>query len=370
MSATALPERASVVIVGGGMAGLATAWQLTELGVTDVVLLEAEPWLASHASARNAAIFLPLEESLSAVWLASRSRDLIDARIGTSWLSAQGVALVAARRDPLDALKFAARQLGVYHQCWSPRELARELSYLGPGECREGLYLPLGGVMDVHMVLTRMASWIRARGVRVAVNTRVRSLLVKRGRMLGVKLEDGRTLSADRVVLASGAWAGQLGQAAGSHLTLTPFRRHLAQLVGGHMPERRSPVVWRLDEAVYFRPEAGGVLASPCDEVSFEACEPPSDPDALHGLAERLGRLAPRIAAGAAVKRTWACLRTFTEDRELAVGPDAQVKGLYWCAGLGGRGMTCGVAAGELIARALVGLAHPLTRALTPERFS
>ncbi len=85
--------KASIVIVGGGVAGLSTAWQLAQLGVRDVLLLESESLLGMHASARNAAIFLPLEESLSAVWLATRTRDLLDTRLGTGWLSTQGVAL-------------------------------------------------------------------------------------------------------------------------------------------------------------------------------------------------------------------------------------------------------------------------------------
>jgi D-arginine dehydrogenase len=61
-------------------------------------------------------------------------------------------------------------------------------------------------------------------------------------------------------------------------------------------------------------------------------------------------------------------LRTVAEDRELVAGPDTRVAGLFWLAGLGGRGMTCGVAAGELLARLMVGLPHPLMRNLAPSR--
>ncbi|MBZ0238624.1 MAG: FAD-dependent oxidoreductase, partial [Deltaproteobacteria bacterium] len=49
-----LPARAQVAIVGGGVAGLATAWALAEGGAADVVVLEREAALASHASGRNA----------------------------------------------------------------------------------------------------------------------------------------------------------------------------------------------------------------------------------------------------------------------------------------------------------------------------
>ena len=69
--------------MGGGIAGLACVQQLTTLGVEDVVMLEAESMLGTHASGRNAAIFRPLEEGASAIWLAQRSRDLLDARLGS-----------------------------------------------------------------------------------------------------------------------------------------------------------------------------------------------------------------------------------------------------------------------------------------------
>ncbi|HEU5074324.1 MAG TPA: FAD-dependent oxidoreductase, partial [Polyangiaceae bacterium] len=50
-----------IVIVGGGIAGLAAAWQLAQKNLGRVSLLEREPFLCTHASGRNAAIFRPLE---------------------------------------------------------------------------------------------------------------------------------------------------------------------------------------------------------------------------------------------------------------------------------------------------------------------
>ena len=46
---------ADVVIVGGGIAGLGVAHHLAQAGAGRIVLLEREPLLASHATARNAA---------------------------------------------------------------------------------------------------------------------------------------------------------------------------------------------------------------------------------------------------------------------------------------------------------------------------
>jgi D-arginine dehydrogenase len=358
----------SAVIVGGGIAGLASAWQLAEQGVPNVVLLESEALLGMHASARNAAIFLPLEESLSAIWLATRSRALLDSRLGTSWLSAQGIALVSGYPEPLDELRYSARKHAIFHERWNALQLESRVPLVTAGDVHHALFLPLGGVMDVNAVTRAVERWARAGGVRIRTSAQVASIDVREGTVRGVRLADGSRIETERVVLAAGAWAGELGRQANAPLELTPLRRHLVLLGGPRMPKWKSPVVWRIDDSpAYFRPESGLTLASPCDETPWQPGVPPTDPAQLERLALKLHDLAPALA-DAEVRRVWACLRTMTDDRELVVGADPRVNGLYWIAGLGGRGMTCGVAAGELLARVMLGLSHPLSRSLAPSR--
>src|SRR5688572_7895423 len=58
----AMPDRAAVVIIGGGLAGLATAWWLARCGRSDVVIVEREERLGLHASGRNAAMCRQIAE--------------------------------------------------------------------------------------------------------------------------------------------------------------------------------------------------------------------------------------------------------------------------------------------------------------------
>jgi len=349
------------------MAGLASAWQLAELGVPDVLVLEAEPLLGIHASGRNAAIFLPLEESTEAVWLAARSRELLDGRLGTSWLSAQGVLLASADADGLDELRFAARRLDVFHERWGAPQLHHRLPLLREGPLTQALFLPLGGVIDVHMVLSALRRMAQAHGVRIRTGRRVAAIETRDQCVEAVTLDDGSVIRTERVVIAGGAFAGHLGALAGAPMDLVPLRRHLVYLEGDELPSWKNPALWRVDAPVYFRPEASGILASPCDETPWEPGLPETSPAALESLAQKLCDLSPSLAH-ARVRRSWACLRTMAEDREPVIGPDPRVRGVYWLAGLGGRGMTCGVAAGEMLARMLIGLPHPLARRLGADR--
>ena len=92
-----------VAVIGGGIAGLATAWHLARARAGSVVLLERESLLASHSSARNAAIFQLLEELPGMLALAVRTRAHLDALLGRGddgWLRRTGELFVAPAEAP------------------------------------------------------------------------------------------------------------------------------------------------------------------------------------------------------------------------------------------------------------------------------
>ena len=359
-----------VVVVGGGVAGLSAALALA--GTRRVVLCEAEPMLCAHASGRNAAIYRPLELDATTAALAARSLMRLRDLGAVGCLSRTGVLLVAAQASPIDALQAHARAHGVEVSPLDRDALHAQLPLLAGGEASHALLLPEGGVLDIHAMTSQLASAARAAGATLRTGAGVRELVIDRGAVQGVRLHDGTLLAAGQVVLAAGAWGSALGTAAGAALPLQPGRRHLVQLAlpASVRLDPRAPVVWRVDadDELYFRPESGGLLASPCDA---EPDAPPArgvEPAALELLAHKLARVAPMLAH-AQVRAAWTCLRTFASDRELVVGPDPRVSGLSWLGGLGGRGMAVAIAAGELLARMLDGGNDPLSARVSPERF-
>lgn len=239
--------------------------------------------------------------------------------------------------------------------------------FLEGGDATVGLMVPAVGIIDIHAVATRLAEAARAAGVMIATGCEATRVITRRQRVKGVELADKHALAAEIVVIAAGAWSAALGASCGAEFPLRPLRRHLVSL--GVVPDALVPipVVWRLDDEVYLRPERGGVLASPCDEQDWPPGPPPTEPAALETLGAKLTRLAPPLTA-ASVRRAWACLRTFAPDRLPVVGPDPRVRGLFWSVGLGGAGMTIGVAVGEILAALIAGRKHPLASTLAPAR--
>jgi D-arginine dehydrogenase len=357
-----------IAIVGGGIAGLATAYHLAR-GGSSVTLFEREPLLATHSSARNAAIYVGISGGAWGV-LSRRSRELLDDMLGRArWLRGDGFIFVAPDEATLDEEVALARTAGAPHTVLGRRELEARTPVLAGGFAGAGLLLPEAGVLDIHLITSHLAERARAAGVTIALGREIAGVRIAGGKALGLDLAGGEVTRADAIVLAPGAWAASLGGACGAPLPLTPLRRHLAQLDPVEPVDEHGPTVWALGDEleVYFRPESGGVLASPCDEVPWPPSLPPADPDALERLADRLGKLAPGLGM-ASVRRAWACLRTFAPDRLPVIGADPRIEGLYWLAALGGSGMSVGVGAGELLAELVAGRDRPVAAAVRPGR--
>jgi glycine/D-amino acid oxidase-like deaminating enzyme len=190
-------------------------------------------------------------------------------------------------------------------------------------------------------------------------------VLSEGGRVTGVVTQE-RKLAAEIVVVAGGAWASEVGATCGAPLPLTPMVRHLV-ILAPELAPTSDATLWDVELGAYFRPESGALLASPGDHVPGLAGVPPTDPAALALLAEKLEVLAPALASSR-VKRSWACLRTFAPDKIGVIGADPRLVGLYWLAGLGGHGLTVGLAAGEVLARVVVGRHEPYADVLSPAR--
>ena len=109
-----METQADVVIVGGGIAGLSALARLAERGVR-AVLVEREPWLAGHASGRNAAIWRPLEDDDSTATLAAESDAWLQLNLSAAPIERVGLLLAAGSEEQLAGLTERARRDAVPH---------------------------------------------------------------------------------------------------------------------------------------------------------------------------------------------------------------------------------------------------------------
>lgn len=366
----------SIVIVGGGVAGLSTAWHLAQRKDLQVVLLEREAALGTHSSSKNAAILRTATGDPVERELAHRgARFLHDPPPGFApapLVRRCGLVLTAGERRAAELsgwIEGVAPEIPVEEL--SQRELERRAPYYRTTLGRAWLF-PHEGRLATGALVAAYADGARRGGVRIETGVTVRELTVsERGAVDGVLLADGRRLEADVVVLAAGGWAGALGRRAGSRLALRPTQRHLLVTAPGGGVQDDWPVVWGLEDGFYARPEAGGLLLCACDEHTVDPDQARDDPAVEADIRAKARRLVPGQAA-LPTARYWHGLRTFTADGRFALGFDPDVQGLFWVAGLGGAGMVTSAEVGRLASAALAGEPDddPLARRLDPARFA
>jgi D-arginine dehydrogenase len=346
------------VVVGAGFGGAATAWALGRAGLGPGIILEQEPAFGTHASGRNAALVKLSESdpvvrtlvvrSLRSIRAIELSEEPLVRRTG-------GLALASAAStvQELDTVRDALAGDGVPAHLLSRDRACQVLPFLDLFDFQAALWSEDDGVADIHALLVRYLHLARVGGFTLRTNTHVEEIVMETGRAVGVRTDANEEIRADVVIDASGAWAGRLGRPS-APLALTPMRRHLFVSAPLDSVRPDHAFAWLEDAGLYFRPEGNGLLLSPCDETAMPAGVPSTDPAAAELLAEKLGRVAPRLP-DLAIRRQWACLRTFSTDRRPLVGHDAQVPGLFHVSGLGGFGMMCSAAIGELAATLLSG---------------
>jgi D-arginine dehydrogenase len=373
MTSASLPLEAEILIVGGGLAGLATAYFLTQLGAQGVVLLEGNPEFGMAASSQNAGILRTLLSEAPLRPLARRSREFfVSPPAGfhaAPLIDAVGLVLTADEPTAAEELEAAIAA----HDQPVERLTAARLKQLAPHVRTPALcafFAPFEGHVFPDRVLAGLAAGARARGADLRRSNPVAGLLHRAGRVSGVRLTSGREVLARTVVLAAGAWGARLAAAAGSPLRLTPRRRHVLVGPADLRINPRWPVVWNGGDMFYSKPADGGLWMCACDQDVVDqgpdgSAAVPLSPEELARIRRRATRhLDPELlrhwwAPGQGRdQRAWAGLRTFGQDERFRIGPDPALQNLFWVGALGGHGLVTAPAVGELAARALLGRAN------------
>ncbi len=360
-----LPATAPVVIIGGGLAGLSVGAALGG----PALILEQRTQAGLGATAENAGMVRRLGEDPYERALALRTHERLCAleAAGHPGLSRRTGALLGLCQEPEHLHDGVAhlRAAGARVEHRRGAALAAVAPLLQGSPLTEGWWLPEERVASASALLDQQLADARAAGVSLRVGLTVRRLAVAAGRVAGVWVErpgGPQRLAADAVVIAAGAWCAGLAAGAGLRRHLIPVRRTLLWSASGPPPTAGHPWVWIDDLGLYARPEGEGWLLSGCDErVDWPAGPESAGEAAVWAQALTADKARAWLPAlGALSWRTgWSGLRTFAPDRRPMLGPDPALPGLHWCAGLGGFGVSCGLAAGEAVAAWLRGDSVP-----------
>ena len=363
-----------ILIIGGGIAGLSAAANLSEHA--HVTLLEAEGQIGFHSSGRSATMlhYALGDRLVRALTLASRSffddppDDFAEVQIGRPM-----PVLIHARddeREGLDALEadispFAKLERldsrGVHELC----PLLKEDAVHGIAD-RRGIRLDPHALLQGNLRRLRRGGGELVTGARAAQIKRVQDTWQ-------VTSEKGDVFSAPILVNAAGSWVDQIASLAGVRpLGFEPKRRTIITFDAPAGTQLEGlPFAKTVGDELYFAPESGRLFASPMDEVPSDPCD--AQPDDYE-VALAAWRMEERtIVKVDRIHSKWAGLRTFAPDRHPVVGFEAEAEGFFWLAGQGGFGLQTSPALSAIAASLIVGTPWPVAdvsaEELSPGRF-
>lgn len=361
-----------VLVVGAGIAGAAAGFFLAAAGAR-VTVLEMEDAPGKHATGRSAALYSEYFGPPEVRALTAASRDFLadppPGFAGAPLLGPRGVVTVArpGAEAEFEAALATARTAPAGAIEISPAEAAGLVPVLRADRYARAMQKP--GALDVDVAALHQGYLRGVRGTgRVVTRAGVRELRHDRGRW---RAGDH---TAPVLVDAAGAWADGFAVLAGAApLGLVPHRR-TACLVDPGRDAAGWPLLNDVPETFYCKPESGALLVCPADAEPDEPGDVrPRDLDVAIGVdrLEQATTLSVRRVA-----HSWAGLRTSAPDDLPVVGPDPEVPGFSWLAGLGGYGVQLSPAVGRLLAAAVLdrdvpaGLPPDAAKALSPGRFT
>ncbi|KUL58728.1 NAD(P)/FAD-dependent oxidoreductase [Streptomyces sp. NRRL S-1521] len=308
-----MAETVDAVVVGGGVIGCSTGFELARSGLR-VAVVDKLGGAGQGSTSASSAIVRFNYSTLDGVVAAWESKHCWErwsehveatARDGLVDYVRTGVVFLDVPQAPRDRVLPLFDQVGVPYDEWGAAELARNIPAVDTGSHWPpkalddeaffadavahlgGLHTPDGGyVSDPQLAALNLVSAAEKRGTRFFFNAEVTDVIRSGGRVQGVRLSDGTTLSAAVVVNAAGPWSGSLNQLAGvgSEFTIRvrPMRQEVHQVAapaGYHQSGAPGPVIADLDLGTYMRAEGRDFLLVGGTEPECDPLEWIDDPD-------------------------------------------------------------------------------------------
>ena len=251
----------TVVVVGGGIAGVSCAYHLAKAGVRDVVLVEKGE-LTSGSTHHAAGLVTQFNPSPTMMRFRRYSVELYR-ELGV--FEAVGSLRIASSPESFMELRRGvsrAHGIGLDAELVGPEEVRRLMPAASPDSLYGAVWMPGDGYVDPHIATYAVASAARELGADIRINTRVTGFELGPRREVRAVLTDQGRIEAETVVNAAGMWAPQVAAMVGAFVCSIPVdHQHIAlHAVEGHELSRDTPCFRDTDNLVYGKAESGGVL--------------------------------------------------------------------------------------------------------------
>ena len=346
-----------VVVIGGGIIGVACAHRFASHGLTTTVLESGpEPGAATPAAAGMLTTFAESDPADPMFVFSVRARDLyaelIPALQEETGLDiayrTDGILQLALDEDDITRLREAVsmqRQSGFTVDWLSIDEVRKIAPGVGPDVLGAAMAAEDGGLDPLALHQALLESARRRHGVEI-VASRGDQLLFDGERVTGVRTASG-TVSAGAVVLAAGCWSSQV-RGLPRALPVEPIR---GQMVALDWPPDEPPATVYAGHGYVMERRGEAIGGSTMEHVGYD---PSTTQDGLDDVLAKIRRIYPALG-NATVRRTWAGLRPGTPDMLPIIGRDPTVTNLWYATGHGRNGILLAGITGEVLLQLFTG---------------
>jgi glycine cleavage system aminomethyltransferase T/glycine/D-amino acid oxidase-like deaminating enzyme len=381
MAAQGLPERARVVVIGGGVGGASIVHHLAARGETDVVLVERSE-LTSGSTFHSAGLVGQLRSSVTLTRLmmysASLYRDLAaDPETDPGWVECGGLRLASSpeRMEELSRQVAWGETFGLHLEQLSAAQAADLFPLMSTDGVLGATYLATDGYLDPSQLTYALVKRARSAGIGIHERTRVLGIDVGVGRFPAVRSvrTDRGVIECEVVVAAAGLYTAEIARMVGVRVPIVPMShqyvvtapfRDVGAGAGAGAGAPRLPTVRDPDLLVYFRQDGAGLVMGGYERMSKPFALGPDGLDRVPAdfngrlLAEEWDRLEEITANSVTrvpvmgdveIRRVINGPEGFTPDNEFCLGP-TPVDGFWVAAGFCAHGIAGAGAVGKVMA--------------------
>ena len=362
-----MAQQTEILIVGGGIWGLSTAYHLAKFGQKDILVLERNDDIAGETTPQAAGLvgqIRPSATMLHAIRYALGLFSQFPKETGhDAGLRQTGSLMVALTPERMDAY---ARQIershlnGIEADFVSHAEMARLAPALDVTKIEGGYFVPNDGYVDPQQCARAYAAAAKDLGVQIQLNTAVTGFRQRNGEILGVETESG-FIGSNRVVITAGPWGAGLAKEVGATAAVQPIRHQRARTVPTPGIPDHHPAVRVTDVSCYLRPDKGGYLYGFFEPTPVSINLEAMPPDFRTGdieppvevMAEAQRRLAPTfpILKDLEIAEYRRGMTTFAPDGAYLIGPVPDIDRLYLATGCAALGIAGSAAVGRWLAK-------------------
>jgi sarcosine oxidase subunit beta len=371
-----LPQRADVVIIGGGVMGVSTAYYLVKKGCSNVLLMERNRFFGEESTGRCAGGIryqfsneIDIRLSLLSIPMLERFAEEFDQEID---LRHCGYLFMLSREEEIKVFEenvARQRSLGVETEWLSADEVKQRTLLVGTEDILAGTFYARDGLADPSGVVQGYVRAATRLGARLLTSTEATGIDTAGGRVCAVSTSQGK-VETRVVVNAAGPWAAAVGAMAGVEIPVRPLRRQIAVTTPIAGLPGDFPMVIDFTQSLYFHREGQGVLTGMSNLNEREGFDQSVDRDwEVTHLEAAVARMP--ILENAGLLNRWAGLYAVSPDALAILGRVPQVEGFYCINGFSGHGFMHGPICGLLLAEEILeGQAHTLDiAALRFDRF-